>query len=176
MNHVSFDLETLGKSPDAMIVQIGWAQFDIETGEVGQARNVLVSPNCGKIDMSTVSWWLQQDDAARAGMVAAIDTGVPLAVALASVRSEMPNDAIVWGNGATFDITILESAFARCMHTVPWAFFNVRDMRTIVHAAEALRGFDKRSVERIGVHHDAADDAAHQARVICAAWKSLRSA
>ena len=78
------------------------------------------------------------------------------------------------GNGATFDVTILDSAYQRGGGESPWPFYAARDMRTIVDLAERLRGFDKKSVERIGVHHEAADDAAHQARVISAAYAALK--
>lgn len=176
MKHVSIDLETLGKGPNAAIVQIGWCPFDLHTGEVGEAHVIGVSPTCGDIDPSTVGWWFQQSEAALQGMVTAIDTGVSLSQALQMLTDQLgaTHDLCVWGNGATFDITILESAYGRVGRRAPWEFYNVRDMRTIVHAAQELRGFSKRSIVHTGLHHDAGDDAQHQARVITAAWECLK--
>lgn len=180
MRHVSIDLETLGKGHDAAITQLGWCPFDPTTGVIGTGNAINVSPTCGVIDPSTVVWWLQQGEDARMGMVTAIDTGVTLAQGLRDFGECLyePEHAMegvcVWGNGATFDITILESAYSRCGLVVPWMFYNVRDMRTIVHLAQDLRGFNRASVVRAGVHHDAAADAAHQARVITAAWQALK--
>lgn len=177
MRHVSIDLETLGKGHDAAITQLGWCDFDPDNMEIGDPKALLISPREGVIDPSTVAWWLTQSDAARKTMVAAIEHGGLLAPALLSFGRHLEtlgDEVCVWGNGATFDITILESAYNRCTLTPPWAFYNVRDMRTIVHLAQDLRGFNGASVVRAGVHHDAAADAAHQARVITAAWQALK--
>lgn len=35
MNDISFDLETLGTAPNALILSIGAVQFDRKTGELG---------------------------------------------------------------------------------------------------------------------------------------------
>lgn len=175
--HLSIDLETLGNTTDAAITQIGLAEFDIETGEIGRTKNILVKWNGeGRANASTLAWWLKQEEAARMRMVEALENGISLSGALAQLASfvgAIENLESVWGNGSTFDITILDSAYQRDGGTSPWPFYAARDMRTIVDLAEQRRGFDKRSVERLGTHHEAADDAAHQARVISAAYKAL---
>lgn len=175
--HVSIDLETLGNTPDAAITQIGLAEFDIETGEIGRTKNILVKWNGeGRIIASTLAWWFRQSEDARERMAEALEKGTPLSAALAQLRtflSEIENIEGVWGNGSTFDITILDSAYQRDGGTSPWPFYAARDMRTIVDLAENLRSFDRKSVERLGTHHEAADDAAHQARVISAAYGAL---
>jgi exodeoxyribonuclease VIII len=58
----------------------------------------------------------------------------------------------------------------------PWHYLNVRDMRTIIEAAESLVGFDKRSIPDQGTHHNALDDAKWQALAISGAWRALRLA
>lgn len=175
--HASIDLETLGNTTDAAITQIGVAFFTLETGEVHSQHNILVKWNGeGHVNASTLAWWFKQEDPARARMADALEKGMPIDGALAQLRCLTDWEKIegAWGNGSTFDITILDSAYQRHRGmTSPWPFYAARDMRTLLHAAESMRGFDKTSIERIGVHHEAADDAAHQARVISAAWMAL---
>lgn len=176
--HASIDLETLGNTTDAAITQIGVAFFTLETGEVHSQHNILVKwSGEGDVNASTLAWWFKQNEAARMRMAEALENGMFIDGALAQLRGLTDWGAIegVWGNGATFDVTILDSAYQRHRGiTSPWPFYAARDMRTIVSLAESLRGFDKKSVERVGVHHEAADDAAHQARVISAAYAALR--
>jgi len=82
--------------------------------------------------------------------------------------------AYVWGNGATFDISILEAAYRQRGIPIPWAFWNIRDVRTI--AALAWPHVKKDHTEFVGVPHRALDDAKHQARYVSAMWQHLRNA
>lgn len=175
--HVSIDLETLGNTTDAAITQIGVALFSLETGKIHSQTNILVGwRGEGHVNASTLAWWFRQGDEARARMADSLESPITLSGALVQLRGLTDWSIIegVWGNGSSFDVTILDSAYQRDGSTSPWSFYAARDMRTIVDMAERLRGFDKRSVERIGVHHEAADDAAHQARVISAAYATLK--
>lgn len=69
---------------------------------------------------------------------------------------------------AVFDITILENWFRACNTPIPWKFWNVRDVRTIVD----WFNIDTRSYEREGVHHNALDDCLHQIKYMCGGSKS----
>lgn len=174
---VSLDLETLGTSADAPIVQIGYALFDIDAGTIGASGCVYVRPmDLGGAQVDTIAWWLVQSDEARERMRQALLTGVHPAMALAVLSRAIAGCAEVWGNGATFDVAILEQTWAKYGQCArPWTHRAVRDMRTIVEAAEVLRGFDKSSIPFVGVEHDAGHDAEHQAKVISAAWAALRA-
>lgn len=176
--HASIDLETLGNTTNAAITQIGVAFFHLETGKIESRHNILVKWNGeGHVNASTLAWWFKQGDEARARMAEALESGVHIDGALGQLRCLAPWDKIegVWGNGSSFDITILDSMYQRFPGmTSPWPFWAARDMRTLVDMAERVSGFDKRSVERVGTHHEAADDAVYQAQVICAAYASLR--
>lgn len=161
--HVMLDLETMGKGPDAAIAAIGACTFDIAAGKIGTTyynRVDLASAVSagGVIDASTVTWWLQQDDEARAEI--AREGGMHIAEALQSFEAWMArhtHDAEVWGNGANFDNVILRNAYARNGTPAPWAWWNDRCYRTV----KALnRGVP---MERLGTHHNALDDAISQA-------------
>lgn len=174
MNHVMLDLETLGKGNDAPVVAIGAVAFNPFNGVIADKfyARVDMEDACrfGTLDANTVRWWLQQSDEARAEIYE--PGGVPLAVALQdfwtffTAQGECP----VWGNGPTFDITILETAYKNVGMIVPWQFWNVRDCRTIEALAKVL-GMDRG--RREGTHHNALDDALYQAQYVSRFWRAL---
>jgi hypothetical protein len=174
---ISIDLETLKARYDAAILSIGAASVDLDTGKLGDTfyREITLSSamKAGSISPDTLEWWIGQSDKAKR-----VFTGqgakTPLSVALDDLRTWIMKHpkATVWGNGSSFDITILEYAYDHgCVGLKePWAFWDIRDMRTIVDVA----GLDKRDVQMSGVAHNALDDAVHQAKVISMAWRKVR--
>lgn len=173
MNNYSIDIETLGTSGRAYILSIGIAQFEIETGEIGETyhAHVRANPNDFDIDIDTIMWWMKQSDEARKYIFEGdrwklCEELQELAYALKG------KGAKVWGNGATFDISIMENAYNVSGIEIPWKHWDVRDMRTIVDIA-SMHGFKKDSVEFTGTPHNALDDAIHQARIITAAYGVL---
>lgn len=181
MNDISIDLETLSTRQDAAILSIGAVEFDRNTGAIGRRFYVEVNIDSavknGHVSGSTLAWWAAQSEAAKR-LFGAHQVKETLTVALISLSAfisetaSTAGDVRVWGNGATFDISILEHAYQSCSAEAPWKFWNIRDMRTIVDAGAAI-GFDKASVPFQGVAHNALDDAEHQARVIAGAWQAL---
>lgn len=176
---ISIDLETLSTRSDAAIVSIGAQAFDRNTGEMGATLyypvQLKTSIPVGHVDGGTLSWWMRQSAEARSVFEA---NGVPLATALHELTTFVSRQITdepgvkVWGNGATFDISILEHAYRSLSQGEPWEFWDIRDMRTLVEAAEAL-GFNKRWVEFDGVAHNALADAIHQAKIISMCWRGL---
>ena len=176
LNHLMIDLETFGSTYNSAIVTIGAVYFDPETGEMGEkfyrAIDIADSIRFGRVDGDTLKWWMKQGDEARK---AAIAGAMPLAGALEDLSAfyAKGRNACPWGNGSSFDITILEHAYGRCLGTkAPWDFWNIRDVRTIVHLAEKLcpkpREFGK------GTAHNALDDAIFQAEYVSRMWQALR--
>lgn len=118
--HVMVDLETMGKKYNAPIVAIGAVVFDPATGSIGESFYKVVclesSVNWGAvIDPSTVIWWLKQSSEARSAIVN--DDAIPLQDALLQFREFVSDNvaggskkAQVWGNGASFDNSILGDA------------------------------------------------------------------
>ncbi|MBG9434641.1 3'-5' exoribonuclease, partial [Klebsiella pneumoniae] len=119
--HVMVDLETMGKKHNAPIVAIGAVVFDPATGSIGESFYKVVclesSVNWGAvIDPSTVIWWLKQSSEARSAIVN--DDAIPLLDALLQFREFVSDNvaggskkAQVWGNGASFDNSILRSSY-----------------------------------------------------------------
>jgi inhibitor of KinA sporulation pathway (predicted exonuclease) len=174
----SFDLETLGTGRDSYILSIGCAKFDIETGEI--LDTFYSKTRCGdefKIDFDTVAWWMGQDDQVKKDLFNDAGT-IGIKFALQDLINWMcstgnPKSNKVWGNGATFDISLLEDAFNLRGELVTWEFWNIRDVRTVVDLA-SIDGFDKKKIEREGVHHNALDDAIHQANLVSEAFEYIR--
>lgn len=169
--HVSIDLETLGTTPECRILSIGYAIFTLESGVIYLSDEIRLNHELQltrTIDPLTVDWWSKQSDAAKS---MSFSGESPLEYGLKQLRTAINSDMKVWGNGATFDISILEHAYG---YKAPWKFYNVRDMRTIIDLAESLTGFDKTKMPFIGVRHSARFDSEHQAKLICAAYKALK--
>lgn len=176
MHHCMIDIETIGKRPNAPILSIGAVKFDPETGTLGdtfyKAIDVADSFKYGIADGSTFKWWMEQGDAARYAAVGGRDM---LPVALNSLAGFYKNwsNTKVWGNGPSFDMTILEYGFYRALdREAPWSFWNIRCCRTIADAA-GLRP-PKLSAAQ-GVHHNALDDSIHQAKWVSRYWQQLRN-
>lgn len=181
---ISIDIETLGKKVHAPVVSIGAVQFNRSTGKLGptfyREINIDSALKAGsRIDGSTICWWMQQE--AKARRVFSTENKTPLSVALDEFRTfclQVP-DVKVYGNGATFDIGILEYAYEHgCVGlTQGWHFMGIRDMRTIMEDAGMYdQGSDHLWPANVGTHHNALDDAIFQAKAISIAWQRIKTA
>lgn len=162
---VSIDIETMGKSPTSAITSIGAVMFDPASNWIGDDFHVHISLdsclfNGLTMDADTVLWWLAQSYDARAALVAGQVSAVPLVRALVALAEYIPTDAHVWANGASFDFAILANAYTRLQEPTPWRFWDERCLRTLKGINPELR------IPREGIHHNALDDARHQARLI----------
>lgn len=181
--HVMVDLETMGKKNNAPIVAIGAVVFDPATGSIGESFYKVVclesSVNWGAvIDPSTVIWWLKQSSEARSAIVN--DDAIPLLDALLQFREFVSDNvaggskkAQVWGNGASFDNSILRSSYDCIAEDYPWEYWNDRDVRTMVELGQAISFDPKTTIPFEGSRHNALADAIHQARYVSAIWQRI---
>jgi exodeoxyribonuclease VIII len=156
------DLETVDNGPMSAIVAIGAVEFD-ETG-IGE---MFYTPVNGKscVDMGmtigydTVMWWLKQSDDARKAIS---NGGVGIQTALVMFSNFVTNgnvkDVRVWGNGATFDNVILNSAYKLAGIERPWSYRGDRCYRTMKDMYPFIK-----AVDTGGTAHNALDDAKYQA-------------
>lgn len=186
MKNIMLDLETMGNGSNAAIVSIGAVLFDPLTGAIGEEFYQVVSLNSsahfGELDSSTVLWWLKQSDEARAVFEDENKTTLKNALVFFADwvnehcdRNEKDKpDAVVWGNGATFDNVILGNAYKAVRLRQPWFFANDRDVRTLVDLGRQLRGIDpKKDLTLQGTAHNALDDAKFQVRYVSEIFKAL---
>jgi len=183
------DIETLGNDHSTTVVSVGVVCFN-NTGIISKKLFVLDFIEQLKrgrsVTGSTLQWWMGQGDSARAVFkddpkkpklsIEAFLTGLDsfLDESLKKV-GEKRDELKPWGNGANFDITIIED-FYRSYHPkhefgIPWKFWNVWCFRTFNHLTKAKDKF-----KREGIHHDALDDAEYQANCVLNYWKTKSAA
>lgn len=163
MSEIMIDLETMGVGPNAAIVAIGAVHFDMGGGGIiGRFYRAIELESSvlagGTMDASTVLWWMRRKAEARD----MIQAGVDIEVALLDLSRWMDGfspigERYVWGNGAAFDNVILASAYRNSGIQQPWYYHNERCYRTV----RAM--YPEVKFSRIGVYHNAVDDAESQA-------------
>lgn len=164
--HVMIDLETLGVGQRAVILSIGAALWNPETGVVSdftfhiglEVEEQLAKGR--KIDASTFGWWMQQSDEARTAIVTRVAKSPREALMIFSKWFGDMEGAEVWGHGCGFDINLMESLYADYGMIPPWKYNKVRDTRTLFAAAGKKMG-DFRTPNVLA--HDALQDAIYQA-------------
>lgn len=180
---IMLDIECMGKGSKAPITSLGAVVFNPNTGELGNEFEVVVNLNSsayyGEMDASTVVWWLQQSDEARA--IYAKDTPKStLKDALTQFNEWLSaqgdaNDLYLWGNGKEFDNVIVRNAFDACRIKPNFSHWNDSDVRTIVKMGRDILNIDpKTTLEREGTHHSALDDAKFQARYVSKIWQAFK--
>jgi exodeoxyribonuclease VIII len=169
--HIMIDLETMGTRPNAPIIAIGAVAFDaggIGTHSFYKNVDMQSAVTAGAtIDPSTVMWWMQQSDEARAALLAG--DPVDIVTALDAFGSWVGavcggSDLVglmldgMWGNGASFDNMLMSESYKRLGLNPPWPFWKDRCYRTVKSM------FPKVPMARSGTHHNALDDAITQAK------------
>src|SRR5690242_13205527 len=149
--HVVVDIETLGTIVKAPVIAIGAVAVDSLGKEIGSFEQVLKNPFTPVIaygvfleDQDTVAWWdNQEQEEAKEYLISKGEfPGAPTSIKGLLLDfflwygtliqfSKLP--VLIYGNGPTFDISILEYASSVVWPNkkVPWDFRSIRDIRTI---------------------------------------------
>lgn len=171
---IMLDMETLGTSPNSVILSIGAVKFDPDTKTVHSDFYVVLDRgSCVSIGMSvdsrTEEWWSQQSaeaqkvlrQAAGIELYAAPDgtlsPAVDVKTALQMFENYASDHSCVWGNGSDFDNAMLQEAYNKMGMPTPWKFWNNRCYRTKKACWPDVR------LNRVGTYHNALDDAKTQA-------------
>lgn len=154
------DIEAMGTTPDAALMQIGAVFFDLQTMTMGPQflMNVHLATavrDGGVIEPATVLWWLGQSDEARKVRFNGVDIKDVLREfklwVLGACRLQ---DVRPWGNSASFDLGIIGSAYRRAGIEPPWRWSNERCFRTV-----------RRIYPQVEYNFEAKGDGAHNALV-----------
>jgi len=173
--HLMIDLETMDTASTAAIISIGAVEFDIETGETGKKFYVNVElQSCLDMGMTvsgdTIMWWMKQCDEARDTLQEKDPIMIQAALMeLNMFMSERGKSYQIWSRPASFDLVILANAYRILDYVIPWNFRNERCVRTL----QSMRPEINIDVLRTGTHHNAIDDAIHQADYCSRIWKAL---
>lgn len=174
VKHVMVDIETLSVRPYASILSIGAVAFNVEDGVIDTFYINVDAKSCKDVGLhvskDTVEWWSRQSLEAR--KVLTIDPQ-PIGEALDKFAEWYGTDrknTVIWGNGAAFDISILESAYWNTERTIPWTPWKVQCYRTVLN----LVGVSNAKIRKAesDTHHNALDDAMSQTRTLLTILRS----
>lgn len=178
LGHLMLDLETMGKRAGCAIVSIGAVEFNLEANKIGRQFYERVElQSCLDVGLfveaSTVYWWMMQNEAARAEFYKTPRGTIQNTLVKFSLFLSELGDFQLWGNGARFDIAILEAAYFACGNgeILPWKFRGERDVRTLVSFAPSI----KENYPFAGVKHNPIDDCIHQISYCHAIWKYMNN-
>lgn len=138
---VMVDLETLGTSDDAAILEVGAVCFDLESRTMGPQFNAAISLKSNgehyrRIDAETLAWWMGQWRE-RGGVPDLNDAAYAYEFPRAMFKfadfwqENAADDAEFWSRGS-FDERIMFHALTQSEGAVPWKFYKVRDQRSVL--------------------------------------------
>jgi hypothetical protein len=148
--NVMLDLETLSTRSNATILVIAAIKFknNVNIPEEMSEENLSKMDTFYKritfdinnkktkyhIDKNTLEWWNKQSDEVCYEALKHPDR-ISLKDALQQFADWIQNegtDVKIYGNGSSFDVTIITEAFAIEEIPIPWKFWMVRDLRTVM--------------------------------------------
>ena len=173
MNDIMLDLETLGVDSNAPIIQIGLVEFDRETGELGEEKELTIDiDDClignFKPTGSTIRWWCNIPKEII-DAVLNVENKYKLLHALFEI-SPLLNGHILWCH-ASFDAPILVNAFNNFNLEFPIPFYKIRDLRTIVDITMINCNNYKLDEDKA---HTALSDCKYQIRYLVAGLQKLK--
>ena len=189
--NIMVDLETLGTRQDAIVLEISAVEFNCHTGEIGEVFDAKLDINeqvqyRRSLNCETLQWWFKQDEEARKNIfdedVDIIRFNIPWELAEFSNFVERCNNKCnsdsdrrvvkLWGNGSLFDLGILQNMYETCLPNMklPWKFWAVNDVRTIVD----LNPDVKRNCKFDGTPHCAVDDCKHEIKYLVETLKTIK--
>ena len=128
------DLEGLATGPDTTILTIAAQAFDpFGSGYYDRhyyARVTLESQKNRVIDDGTIAWWATQPEHAREEAFGE-QNRIPLDQALDELGRLIWHSKLIWSQGPTYDMNILEHAYKSYGKALPWKYYQVRDSRTV---------------------------------------------
>lgn len=162
--HAMLDLETLGQSSNAFIVQICITTFSLDDPTYirkSWSTNIDVwrLQEGSEIDQSTIQWWQSQDRDVRSRVMDGLQTLPNALTELMGWVSAQGMIDYLWANSPSFDCVILDNACKRnhIDNKLPefWAW---RDMRTVVALANDMGA----ELPKLRNTHDAEQDVINQ--------------
>lgn len=135
-SHLMIDIEGLSTRPDTTILTIAAQSFDPAAKGCDNMRHYYVrvaleGQENRHINESTVEWWGSQSAEAQEEALGDGDDRVDLKTALEGLYKIAWQHDVIWANGPTYDMKILEDAFESYDMAIPWKHYKVRDARTV---------------------------------------------
>ena len=170
--HISFDLETLGNTANAPIVQIGAVKFDNNGNIISSFLSTIDLEDLEQYNLptnfSTVNWWLQQTPEAIENVFGKQTEKTTLKKALTDFRAYLTaEECTIWSH-ASFDPPILKNNLIAVGLPPIKNYRAFTDLRTLMLIAGSP------TIEKQGIAHTALDDALHQYKQIKACFQILK--
>ena len=149
------DLESLSRKNTGALLSIGVILFDQEFNEVDEPffeaieLQSCLDVGC-HVEADTFYWWMQQSDGAREALFGtkALDDrdndiyvrkNLSHVLHLLTTYLHKYNVRGIWGNGASFDLGMLQNAYHAVGKQIPWKYSFERDIRTIVAMRPSIK-------------------------------------
>jgi hypothetical protein len=172
MADIMIDLETLATSPNSVILTIGAVKFDpfsTEPPTDGFYMRLNVDEQLAlnrAVDDNTVKFWMDQTEEIREEAMGDGDR-VPLSQFYKDFNKFLVGANNIWAQGVTFDIVIIENLYRQMGWPIPWAFWKIKDSRTLFDVFSYPRDKNRKSL------HNAFSDAMTQATDLQDLYKEL---
>lgn len=161
---VMIDLETLGLSAGCVILSIGASTFDLQNNFYAKIKIEDSNEQGFLTNVETMNWWQKQDKAAReeafSGIESVINVLGNFSDWLLTVSRLYEGEVFVWGNGADFDLPILQAYYDKMNMKRPWKPYNGRCYRTLKNLYKDVKAPERDWREK----HNALEDAVFQAK------------
>ena len=146
LSGVMIDIETLDTTQTAVVLSIAAVAFELtpEGPHFDESGLWLLSLNeqlaAGRtVSESTLQFWRDQSDDARAHWRDGIPQKVDLVLDKLSSYITSRDVKNIWANGITFDIGIVESLYREQGIKLPWRYSAARDSRTLTRVMPRMR-------------------------------------
>lgn len=180
-NHISFDIETLDVIPEAVVLSIGAAKFNLEEDETyddikdDEERcfyaviDIQAQLDVGRlISADTLQWWMKQS---RDAQQVFFDSKYSAERGLTDLTEFCQGTSYAWGNGNMFDNVIIRSLYNSFEMDYPYHYVRDMDLRTLKIAAGSPK---VKVVTESLTKHNALDDAVFQAILAQQFWKTIQ--
>lgn len=152
------DIETLATSPEALVLSVGAVKFDPYSENepydlVHYRLDINQQVELGReISEDTLAWWSKQDSEIREAAFSDHDR-IQLDVFFKDLNKWVNGCTEIWCQGPQFDMVILENLYKQNNHHTNWAFWQIRDSRTLF----SIMPRDPRKDIQTDLHNAAAD-------------------
>ena len=179
LKHIMLDLETFDNGSNSLVCALGAVRFDPRTGELGETfyRVPLDMRNqqtkYGRtVNVDTVLFWMEQEKAARDAILRpGSEAHVPTLQMLSEFQEFVGvGGTYVWGNGTSFDNTILRNLYEGAGLIAPWRYENDMCYHTVKTLAMSR---SPTWLVRGTVKHNALEDAIFQANQLAEFYKCV---
>lgn len=177
VSEVMIDIETLSTKPGATILTIGALIFNrannnnYENKFYKRIKIPIDDVSYFDVCENTKKWWKKQNSKCFYENCENPDR-IFLKDALKELSKFIPEKSLIWANSPSFDCVILENAYRYYDIPIPWEFYNLRDLRTIMDIAN-VKHRDYSYIKEDYKTHISINDCIYQTYIIKECYKKI---